>query len=448
MLDSVKSAVRRYNMLYAGASVTVALSGGADSVALLHCLLSLRDEFDITVSAAHLNHCLRGEESDRDEQFVRELCQSLNVQLACERADVLSVSENEGLSIELAARKVRYEFLERVSDGLIATAHTASDSIETVLHNMARGTGLKGICGIPPKRDRFIRPLINVTRSEVEQYCEQNGLKYCIDSTNSDEKYTRNHIRHSVVPKLREVNAQAVKNTSLMCEALRDDADFLDSYTAEAVKKIKKDDGLSVEGLLQLHPAIRSRCVAVAYCERVERQPEHRHIESILRLLEQGGRVSIQADFVAEVKNGVLRFVPLPKGEILPLISVEDLPFEADGLRIYILPRDEFQNFSKFNSLLLNNALDYGKICGKLTLRGRLPQDKISLLGRNCTKTLKKLFNEAKVDEYLRETTPILADDNGALWVRGFGIDRRVAVTDDTDTVLIIDASESVEKEG
>lgn len=439
MQDSVKSAVRRYNMLYAGASVTVALSGGADSVALLHCLLLLRDEFDITVSAAHLNHCLRGEESDRDEQFVRELCQSLNVPLACERADVLSVSENEGLSIELAARKVRYEFLERVSGGLIATAHTASDNIETVLHNMARGTGLKGICGIPPKRDRFIRPLINVTRNEIELYCEQNELQYCTDSTNSDEKYTRNHIRHSVVPKLRGVNAQAVKNTSLMCEALRDDADFLDSCTAEAILKIQKDDGLSSDGLLQLHPAIRSRCVAKMYREKVGLTPEHRHIESVLELLEQGGRVSVQADFVAEVKNGTLRFLPLPKGEALPSILVEDLPFEVDGLKIYTLSHDKFQNFTKFNNLLLNNALDYGKICGKLTLRGRMPQDKISLLGRNCTKTLKKLFNEAKVDEYVREKLLVLADANGVLWVQGFGVDQRVAITDETEIVLVID---------
>ncbi len=444
MLASVKSAVKRHNMLVEGASVTVALSGGADSVALLNCLLSLRDELHITVSAAHLNHCLRGLESDRDEQFVRDLCQKLNVPLMCEKADVMSVAKSQGLSIEFAARKVRYEFLERVSSGVIATAHTASDNIETVLHNMARGTGLAGICGIPPKRDRFIRPLINVTRLEVEQYCEQNGLQYCIDSTNSDEKYTRNHIRHSVVPRLCEVNSQAVKNTSLMCDTLRDDADFINIYTEQAMATVKKGDGLSVDGLLELHPAIRSRCVAECYVQRVGKQPEHRHIDAVLELLEQGGRVSVQNDFVAEVKNGTLRFVPLPKGEALPLVEVLVLPFEYNGLKFYTLTRDEFSKNEKFNSLLLNNAVDYGKICGKLNLRGRLPQDKISLLGRNCTKTLKKLFNETKTDEYLRERLFVLSDDNGVLWVQGFGIDRRVAVTEDTDTVLIIDVSNSM----
>lgn len=443
MLYSVKSVVKRYNMLDKGTSITVALSGGADSVVLLHCLLSLRDELHVTVSAAHLNHCLRGDESDRDEQFVRNLCEKLNVPLVCESADVTAVAESQGLSIELAARKVRYEFLERVSSGVIATAHTASDNIETVLHNMARGTGLTGICGIPPKRGRFIRPLINVTRLEVEQYCEQNGLEFCIDSTNSDEKYTRNYIRHSVVPRLCEINLQAVKNTSLMCETLRDDDEFINLCTEQAMATVTKSDGLSVDGLLELHPAIRSRCIAECYAQRVGKQPEHRHIDAVLNLLNQGGRVSVQNDFVAEVKNGTLRFVPLPNGETLPLVEVNALPFGYNGLKLYTVTRNEFTKNEKFNSLLLNNAVDYGKICGKLNLRGRLPQDKISLLGRNCTKTLKKLFNETKTDEYLRERLSVLADDNGVLWVQGFGIDQRVAVTEDTDTVLIIDVSNS-----
>ena len=162
-------------------------------------------------------------------------------------------------------------------------------------------------------------------------------------------------------------------------------------------------------------------------------------MESVLALLEQGGRVGVQADFVAEVKNSVLRFIPLPKGDKLPSILVEDLPFESDGVKICTLSRDEFQKNTKFNSLLLNNVLDYGKICGKLTLRGRLPQDKISLLGRNCTKTLKKLLNEAKIDEYLRESLSVLADDNGVLWVQGFGVDQRVAMTEETEKVLVID---------
>ena len=191
MLQCVKATIARHNMLEGVKEVTVALSGGADSVTLLSVMLKIRDEFNFTLSAAHLNHCLRGEEADRDEQFVRELCQRLNVPLFCEKADVKAFAKVNSMSIELAARQVRYAFLERVSKGVIATAHNANDNFETVLHNMARGTGIVGLCGIRPKRDRFIRPLIEVGREAIERYCAEEGLLFCTDSTNSDQSTDR-----------------------------------------------------------------------------------------------------------------------------------------------------------------------------------------------------------------------------------------------------------------
>ena len=178
MLNSVKNAIKRYNMINGETEITVALSGGADSVALLLCLLELKDDLDVNISAAHLNHCLRGEESDRDEQFVRDLCKQLNVPLTVEKADVKGEADKTGESIELCARRIRYAFLERVTSGLIATAHTANDNIETVLFNMSRGTGISGLCGIPPKRDNIIRPLILVTREQVETYCAEKGVEF------------------------------------------------------------------------------------------------------------------------------------------------------------------------------------------------------------------------------------------------------------------------------
>jgi tRNA(Ile)-lysidine synthase len=299
------------------------LSGGADSVTLLSVLLGLKQELGINVSAAHLNHCLRGEESDRDEQFVRELCNRLDVPLVYERADVKGFAERESLSIELAARKIRYEFLERVSDGVIATAHTANDNIETVLHNMVRGSGLKGICGIPPKRGRFIRPLLEVTREEIEQYCERNGLGYCIDSTNKNTVYTRNFIRHSVVPNLVEVNSNAIKNVSQMSKILRDDADYLNKTAANVLETVRNEEGLDVEGLKALHPAVASRCVALFYEQQVGKVPECTHVSSVLELLETNGKQSVQNDFFAVVKNGLLRFIPPVTHEKLPEVSVE-----------------------------------------------------------------------------------------------------------------------------
>ena len=160
MLKKVLAAIEDYDMLAQAGSVTVAISGGADSVALLHCLLELKNELSLEVCAAHLNHMLRGDESLRDEKFVKDLCQKLNVKLFLERIDVAKEAKVSGESIELAARRVRYDFLSRVSKGVIATAHTASDSFETMLFNLSRGTDIIGLCGIPPKRDTLIRPLI------------------------------------------------------------------------------------------------------------------------------------------------------------------------------------------------------------------------------------------------------------------------------------------------
>ncbi len=425
-------------------NVTVALSGGADSVALLSVLLSIKDELGFSVSAAHLNHSLRGEESDRDEQYVRALCKRLSVPLTVERADIKAFVKHSKMSIELAARQVRYEFLERVSKGLIATAHTANDNIETVLHNMARGTGVTGVCGIPPKRGRFIRPLINVTRQQVEAYCEVNGLKFCVDSTNSDEAYTRNFIRHSIVPKILEVNLGAVKNVAQMSEALRDDADYLRKAAVDALEGLVIGDGLDAKNLRSLHPAVRSRCIALFYEQRVGKTPEHQHIDAVTKLLETAGRISVQNNFSAVLKNGVLRFVPLPTGEVLPEISVDSFPFLYRDVKIYKVTAEKFKNILKVNSLLLNNAVDYDKICGILNVRGRISGDKIALNGRNCTKTLKKLFNESKIDEFLRERLVVAADSRGVLWLQGFGIDTRAAVDDTTETVLVFDITGSM----
>ncbi len=442
MLNTVRDTLKKYGMLNGVTEVTVALSGGADSVALLCCLEVLSDELGIKLYAAHLNHSLRGEESDADETFVRELCRQKNIPLFCEKADVRKFSIESGKSTELAAREVRYEFLKRVSKGVIATAHTASDNIETVLFNLARGTGVAGLCGIPPKRDNLIRPLIKVTRAEVERYCLENGLKYRTDSTNSDQAYSRNRIRHSVVPQLSKINSEAVKNTSKMTEDLREVMDYLNLQAAECLKKAKLAEGLSVEVLNTAHTAVKARCVSLAYAQAVGKIPEHIHVEAVLRLLETDfGKVSVQNGFSALVKNRVLYFVP-EKTQCLPETAVESFPFDAGNLKLLLLSEEKQKFPPKFNNLLLNNVLDYDRICGKLVLRGRKPGDKICLLKRNCTKSFKNLFNEAKIPEHKRDRLWVLADDSGVIWLQGFGIDKRVQIQGNAKNILLISCFE------
>ena len=254
MRDKVLDTIEKYEMIGQGDHVCAAVSGGADSAALLAFLLSLREPMGLTVTACHLNHCLRGAEADRDEAFVRELCQRWQVPLTVERVEVAELARQEHLSEETAGRKARYALFERLhreTGCKVATAHTLSDNMETVLFSMARGTGLRGMCGIQPVRDYLIRPLIAVTRQEVEAYCAENGIGFVTDSTNFSEEYTRNRIRLRLIPELYALNPALPEAFAHLIEAMgegyelvsREAKQFLDTaesfrghtaYTAEA----------------------------------------------------------------------------------------------------------------------------------------------------------------------------------------------------------------------
>ena len=184
MRGNILRFIRENELIKPGSTLVCAVSGGKDSVCLLHVMRSLQKELSITVKAAHLNHQLRGEESDRDEAFVRSLCESLSVPLTVSHADVLTRCKETGESVEEAARVLRYRFFASL-EGVVATAHTQDDNLETVLLNLVRGTALRGLCGIPPKRGQIIRPMLCVSRAEVETYLEQHALSHVEDSSNA-----------------------------------------------------------------------------------------------------------------------------------------------------------------------------------------------------------------------------------------------------------------------
>ena len=222
MRDNILRYLRENGLIDPGATLVCAVSGGKDSVCLLHVMLSLQKELSITVEAAHLNHQLRGAESDRDEAFVRNLCDSLGVRLTVSRADVLSRCKQTGESVEEAARVLRYQFFESLGKP-VATAHTQDDNLETVLLNLVRGTALRGLCGIPPKRGKIIRPMLCVSRAEVETYLEQHALSHVEDSTNASSLPLRNRLRHEVVPLLMRENPK-LSSTVFHCLLYTSDA--------------------------------------------------------------------------------------------------------------------------------------------------------------------------------------------------------------------------------
>lgn len=239
-LEKIRSAVSDYKMLQRGDAVVAALSGGADSVSLLYALNELSEELGVTISACHINHHLRGEESDSDMRFCEELCSRLAVPLFVREAEVGSMQQKHE-SLEECARRVRYDFFAEVSAGKkLATAHSSNDCAETVLLNLMRGTGLKGLCGVPPVRGNIVRPLIYCTRADVEEYCVSRGLTWVTDKTNLCDDYTRNKIRHIILPEMLKINGSLFSTMNRMEKSLREDSDFLEDMARQALESSRE----------------------------------------------------------------------------------------------------------------------------------------------------------------------------------------------------------------
>ncbi len=428
MKQKLIKALEQFSLIEKGKTVTVALSGGADSMSLLYLLNDLKDELGITLKAAHLNHLIRGQEAFRDEKFVTEQCEKLGIELFLKREDIPKIAKENKESLELTARKSRYNFLSDICEDYIATAHTASDNLETLLFNLTRGSGLEGLCGIPPKRDVFIRPLILATRKEVEDYCRDNGVPFVTDSTNLSDEYSRNLLRHKVVPILKELNPCVEETVLKTVLALREDNSFIKDEAWRYLKENSAEKYLLLKNFNGLSDSVAKR-VIIAFVGSVDDRIklENHHINEVLRIAKTGGKTNLPNDFYAKsVKDRLI--IGRTKIKIPTQYTVE-----IEEMQINL--QDTAENV---HNLLLNNAVDCDKIIGKAFLRTRLPGDKLMLSKSCCTKTLGKLFNEACVPTEDRDKIPVLADDEGVLWVYNLGVARRCAVTASTKRILKI----------
>ncbi|MDE7230423.1 MAG: tRNA lysidine(34) synthetase TilS [Oscillospiraceae bacterium] len=268
-LDKVRAAVSEHGMTENVRTVTVALSGGADSVALLRAMILLREELGFSVRACHLNHCLRGEESDADERFCAELCGRLGIPLDTARIDVNAL-RGKHESLEETARRLRYGFFREVmssaeAPAVLATAHTASDNVETVMFNLTRGTGASGLCGIPPVRRSeglvAVRPLIGCTRADVESFLDALGQEHITDRSNFSVEYSRNRIRMNVVPELEKINPALADVIGRMTRNLRGDNAYLEELADKALDGCRKGRGWDAAALSKLPEPIKARAV-------------------------------------------------------------------------------------------------------------------------------------------------------------------------------------------
>lgn len=431
--------IERHHMLTPGDTVLVALSGGADSMALLNVLYSIKNEYSLTLMAAHFNHGIRGEEAKRDEDFCISVCENMGVEIFVGRADVPLLAKQKGIGVEECGRQERYAFFERVApDAKVATAHTLSDCEETFLFNLARGASLKGLTSIPPVRGNIIRPLIDCSRDDIELYCEQNNIDFVTDSTNLSDEYTRNRLRHRVVPELKNVNSAFDGAFSRCIDDLREDEELLSELSTAAVERSRIPDGFMTEAIAALHPSLRRRAVAIMLEELTAEKPQAHHIEAVCSIVENSGDTQVCGGISLRVSGGVLRKVPLSTDEwcIPAVMGANDLPYYRINLELY--NKNDKINIQKFNKQLLDNALNYDKINGKLFFSSIREGDKLRLRGRGVTKQLRRIFNEMHIEPELRRSVPVLRDDEGVLWVCGVGVAERAAVDELSDSLLLI----------
>ena len=422
-------------------SVTAALSGGADSVCLLDCLIKWQKPFRLQISAVHVQHNLRGAESQRDEDFCRTLCEAWKIPLHVISVDVKAYAEQHHLSIETAARECRYQAFETVTRGFVATAHTASDNLETVLFRLARGTGLKGLCGIPPKRDSYLRPLLETSRAEIESYLHEKNLSYLTDSTNLTDEYQRNFIRHQIVPRLAEIQSGgAEKSVTVMTEILRQEENFLEQTAQTAYQSAKQLDG-SFRNLHTLHPALRRRCI-VLLLEEQQIPVTYHTVTEIQKLLEHGGTAEIvRGTVTAHVSQNALYLQKSRQAfPECPLRIGKNQIFPGYLLEAVLIDRKNSEKSERIYKLSANSALDYDIIKKNLILHDRKPGLHLKPAGRAHTVSVKKWLQTLPLSR--RQTVHYLSDDEGLLWVQGLGVCERAAVTEQTKTVLILHVHE------
>lgn len=448
MKNKFLDTIKKYSMLSAGDRVVVGLSGGADSMCLVSLLDEFKDVLGITLFAVHVNHCIRGEEAERDEQFVRVFCEKNNIPLTVFRRDIPRISAETGESTELAARRVRYECFNACLAEKIATAHSASDRVETLLFNLSRGASLNGLCSIPPVRDNIIRPLIGITRGEIEKYCNDNSIDYITDSTNLTDEYTRNKLRLNVIPALNSINPAFEKNALRCIELLNDENAYIDVLADKLLKESFIPDGrLSLSLLLGENDVIFRRVVIKFLESKDVREYEHSHIGIITDNKEKRFAVCLPGNKRVE-SDGKFLFVS-ENTEKLPQEPLKEYSFDKNVGVSFICGNKKYNVGISHEKPEKNRVFyaDAGKIGDALVFRTRGPGDIIRTGKGRCSKSLRKLFNEIKIPAEARDFIYVLADDQGVVFVENIGFDARCFCDRDTEEYLIIETEEIINEE-
>ncbi|MBR6541627.1 MAG: tRNA lysidine(34) synthetase TilS, partial [Anaerotignum sp.] len=435
--------MEKFHMFPRNGKIIVGLSGGADSVALLHVLCGLKEEFQWEITAVHIHHGLRGEEADGDASFAEAFCEKLGVSCIVRKYDVKAEAEKRKMGEEETGRLLRYEVFRELAgvDGRIAVAHHRKDQAETLLMRLCRGTGLTGLVGMAPVRENICRPLLFCSREEIEQYCKEHGLAWREDASNQEEKYTRNKLRLKVLPVLEEVNPKAVEHISETAELLALDEDFLEQQASACYEDAKMDAPagevhLNRTKLQELHPAMKKRVLRKAMAEFLSADVSQVQIQALEDLLENetgksrdflgGIRVENQYDsmvFSLEKEKTEGYCYALPVGEEI-FVSEKNMTVMAWLSEKYEVDSEDTKCF------------DFDKVSGKLFCRTRKPGDLIAL--KNGRKKIKDLFIDEKVPRSERDILPLITVGEEVLWAKGLRVSENFRPDDDTKIYLHI----------
>jgi len=465
MLQKVRHYIEHYRMIQPGNRVVLGFSGGADSVALLHVLKELQKPLNFQLYAAHVNHGLRGQAARDDAKFAEEMCRKWDIPFFLKEADIHSLSKELHISEEETGRLVRYGFFNEVMDRIkgdrIATAHHKNDQAETILHNIIRGTGMRGLTGIKPIRDgTIIRPFLDVTRQEIEDYLKVRKISYRLDATNVDSIYTRNRIRNKLLPDLEEsYNPDIVDSLARMADILREEDNFLMSYCKNLYEEMACFESERVELDLRkfnnYHSAVKRRLVRMAI-EKVRGDLDgvgHSHVEAVIRLAEcsaTGSRTLIPAGslnkrrILAELGYNYLIF-RVESGEESFAAFEKTLPVPGkvvlDEVNLVVTSEawDKSKGFS-FSPWCI--YIDKDKLEGSLSLRQRRNGDRFKPFGMKGSKKLKDYFIDRKIPRDERSRIPLLVDQENIVWVVGYQINHDYRVTDATTNIIRISAEE------
>jgi tRNA(Ile)-lysidine synthase len=473
-IDTVRKTISERQMLVGGDAVVVGVSGGPDSLCLLHVLRELQQELGLSLHVGHLEHGIRGEESQADAAYVESLVREWGLPVTVEQGDVPNYAAEHKLAIEEAARRVRYLFLGRVARQVgaqcVAVGHNADDQVETILMHLMRGSGLGGLRGMLPVQTlgaepwwsgptlRLIRPLLEVSRSDVEAYCRQHGLTPRFDHSNLDLTYHRNRIRHELIPHLETFNPRFRELLCRSARSIADDYDYLRSQSLEAWGRLarERDSAVAFPLLpwLELHPSLQRHLLreAIHRLRKSLRDITWTHVEQARVALHDktaGARITLP--------QGLFLFVGYDEFVIgeeiyspdLPLVPAEPLRIELPGttvipeseweLRAIVLKRDQLPEEALCNVEPWQAYLDLEQTGEQLVLRGRRGGDRFQPLGMGGkSKSLNAFFIDAKVPQHIRDRLPLLVSQSQThiVWVAGYRIDERVKITEQTRQVL------------